>query len=218
MSAEPLCPTGLGSLSSATQYAASSAEYIYLQHFSRETLGGWVIVLIQRAALEATLKKFSPSYCIEQALIGKQVLCLQKSFPPRQEMTLRMQARTAATNSEILKLSIISLFPKLLFFSENCVLFSQSSATLCNSMGYSLPGSSVHRVLQARILKWIVMTSSRGSSQPRDQIRVSCIADSFFTAWAISEAFWLFSYTINPNLNLVVVIPLFWMAIREKKN
>ena len=56
--------------------------------------------------------------------------------------------------------------------------------TLCDPMDCSLPGSSVHGIHQARILEWIVMTSSRGSSQPRDWTYisyVSCIAGRFFT-------------------------------------
>ena len=54
----------------------------------------------------------------------------------------------------------------------------QSCPTLHDFMHYSPPGSSVHRLLQARILEWVVMLSSRGSSQPRDQpciFYVSCI-------------------------------------------
>ena len=43
-------------------------------------------------------------------------------------------------------------------------------------------------ILQARLLEWVVMTSSRGSSQPRDQTQNSCVAGSFFTIWAIREA------------------------------
>ena len=41
-------------------------------------------------------------------------------------------------------------------------------------------------ILQARILEWVIMPSSRGSSQPRDQTQVSLIAGGFFTAWASS--------------------------------
>ena len=44
----------------------------------------------------------------------------------------------------------------------------QSSLTLCDTMDYSLPGSSVHGILQARILKWVDLPSTRGSPQPRD--------------------------------------------------
>jgi len=51
----------------------------------------------------------------------------------------------------------------------------QSCPALCILVDYSLPGSSVHGILQGRILEWVAMSSSRGSSQPRDQIQVSCI-------------------------------------------
>ena len=44
------------------------------------------------------------------------------------------------------------------------------------------------RVLQAKILEWIAMPSSRGSSQPRDQTKVSLTAGGFFTVWATREA------------------------------
>ena len=49
-------------------------------------------------------------------------------------------------------------------------------------MDCSLPDSSVHGILQARILEQVAIPSSRGSSQSRDQTHVSCIADRFFTA------------------------------------
>ena len=49
----------------------------------------------------------------------------------------------------------------------------QSCLTLCNPMDWSLPGSCVHRILQARILEWVVISSTRGSSAPRDQTQVS---------------------------------------------
>ena len=48
--------------------------------------------------------------------------------------------------------------------------------SLWDSMNCSPPGSSVHGILQARILEWVAMPSSRGSSQPRDWTRVSCAA------------------------------------------
>jgi len=45
---------------------------------------------------------------------------------------------------------------------------TQSCPTLCDPMGCSSPGSSVHGILQARILEWVAMPSSKGSSRPRD--------------------------------------------------
>ena len=53
--------------------------------------------------------------------------------------------------------------------------------TLWGPMDCSLPGSSVHGIFQARILEWVAIFSSKGSSQPRDQNLVSWIADGFFT-------------------------------------
>ena len=64
----------------------------------------------------------------------------------------------------------------------------QSCPTLCNTMDCSLPGSYVHWTLQVRMLEWVVMPSSRTSSQPRDQTQVSHIAGRLFTVWATKEA------------------------------
>ena len=64
---------------------------------------------------------------------------------------------------------------------------TQSCLALCNSMDCSLQGSSVHEILQARILEWEAFPFSRGSSQPRAQTLVSCIAGGFFTVWARSK-------------------------------
>ena len=61
---------------------------------------------------------------------------------------------------------------------------TRSCPTLCSLMDCSLPGSSVHSVFQARILEWVTIPFSRGSSQPRDQTCfscTSCIAGRFFT-------------------------------------
>ena len=60
----------------------------------------------------------------------------------------------------------------------------QSCPTLCDPMDCGPPGSSVHGILQARILKWVAISFSRRSSWPRNQTRVSCIAGRFFTNWA----------------------------------
>ena len=65
---------------------------------------------------------------------------------------------------------------------------TQSCLTLCDPMDYRLPGSSIHGIFQARILKWVAIPSSRGSSQPKDQTWVSCITGRFFTIWATGEA------------------------------
>ena len=69
-----------------------------------------------------------------------------------------------------------------------CAKPLQSCPTLCDPMDCSPPGSSVHGILQARILGWVAFPFSRGSSQPRDRTQVSHIAGRFFTSWATREA------------------------------
>ena len=53
------------------------------------------------------------------------------------------------------------------------IVAAQLGRTLCNPVDYSLLGFSVHGVLQARIMEWVAISFSRGSSPPRDQTRVS---------------------------------------------
>ena len=64
------------------------------------------------------------------------------------------------------------------------VLVTQSCPTLCNPRDCNLSGSLVHGILQARILEWVAIRFSKGSSRPRDQAWVSCTAGRFFTVWA----------------------------------
>ena len=61
------------------------------------------------------------------------------------------------------------------------VLATQSCPTLHDPIDYSLPGSSVHGILQARILEWVAIPFSKGFSQPRDQTHISCSVGRFFT-------------------------------------
>ena len=68
------------------------------------------------------------------------------------------------------------------------VLVAQLCLTLCDPMDCNPPGSSLHEIFQARILGWVAISFSRGSSQLRDRIRVSCTAGRFFTDWATREA------------------------------
>ena len=67
----------------------------------------------------------------------------------------------------------------------------QLCLSLCKPMDWSLPGSSVHGILQARILEWVAISFSRGSSQTRDRIWVSHMAGGRFTIWATREALWM---------------------------
>ena len=91
----------------------------------------------------------------------------------------------------------LSSFPKFIVlqhsnsYHEKSESESISRSIVSDSLqphDYSLPGSSVHGILQAEILEWVAITFSRASSWPRDPTRVFCIASRFFTIWATKEA------------------------------
>ena len=65
---------------------------------------------------------------------------------------------------------------------------TQSCLTLCEPIDCRLPDFSIHGIFQARILEWVAISFSRGSSQPRDQTQVSCIVGRRLTVWATREA------------------------------
>ena len=75
--------------------------------------------------------------------------------------------------------------------------------THCYPMDWSCTGVSVHGISQARILEWIAISSSRGSSWPRDLIRVSCVfcmAGRFFTHWAMGDSQRMIEQQFRRNL------------------
>ena len=90
-----------------------------------------------------------------------------------------------------------------LYLQSSHVLVAHSCPTLWDPRDYSPPVSSVHGILQSRILEWVVIPFSRGSSQPRDWTQVSCIAGIFFTVWATRD-----SSLATPSLKLI-----FWSPI-----
>ena len=77
-----------------------------------------------------------------------------------------------------------SLKSSLLSYTPCVGLHAQLCPILCNPVDCSPPGSSVHRIFQARILEWVTISSSKGSSRHRDRTCdscVSCITGGFFT-------------------------------------
>ena len=83
-------------------------------------------------------------------------------------------------------------FPLPSHWAQPAPLFSQSEVShscpaLCDPMDCSLPGSSVHGIFQARVLEWVAISFSRGSSRPRDRTQVFHIVGRSFTVWAMRE-------------------------------
>ena len=99
---------------------------------------------------------------------------------------------------------------------------AQSCPTLCNPMDCSLPGS-IHEIFQARILEWVAISFSRGSSRPRDRTRVSCIAGRCFTVWATRETpmvswFSLKTYfEIQNIIDLDCILDNYMVQLKKKK-
>ena len=71
-----------------------------------------------------------------------------------------------------------------------CVLVIQSCLTLCDPMNCSPPISSVHGILQARILEWVAVPSSRGSSLPKDRTCVPYASPSFLGKFFTTSTIW----------------------------
>ena len=91
-----------------------------------------------------------------------------------------------------------------------CVLVAQSCPTLSDRMDWGLQGSSIHGILWARILEWVVMPSSGGSSQPGDRTCISCIVGRFFTAEPLGKLLVYFpaSQLVSPCPPSPLPIPL----------
>ena len=85
------------------------------------------------------------------------------------------------------------------------MLVIQSSPTLRDPMDCDPPGSSIHGILQARILEWVAIPFSRRSFQFRDQTQVSRITGRFFTIWATREAKQKPCLLSNKNIRAVKV-------------
>ena len=126
----------------------------------------------------------------------------------------------------------------LCFILFSCCLLAKSCPTVCDPVDCSPPGSSVHGILQARILEWIAMSFSRGFSWPRDQTHISCIGRrALFTTEppekAHSVLFWMLKTTASHSIiigvcNLVSLneatnslysnIPFTWAQVSCFKN
>ena len=97
--------------------------------------------------------------------------------------------------------------PKL--YPEGLCVCMLSWVLLCDPMDCSLPGSSVHGISQARILEWVAISSSRGSTRPKDQTRISCIGrqilylvshlGSLEGLWRFLIILWKFSPCMKPS-------------------
>ena len=128
----------------------------------------------QRDAMLLTLK-------VVQGSVSQRISAASKSW---KRQGIRLPPIASGKNAVLWALltlltsrsTTINLCP---FESESEVI--QSCPTLCDPQDCSLPGSSIPGIFQARILEWVAVSFSRGSSQPRAQIWVSHLVDRCFT-------------------------------------
>ena len=123
--------------------------------------------------------KYLISRCL--SLLGFKAIITLVQLPHRIVIKIKRDATCKAF------INIRTIMPDTSSYEEGILKQLKSKCQLLSSarhhdpMDYSLPGSSVHGILQARILEWVAISYSRGSSQPRDRILVSCLAGGFLT-------------------------------------
>ena len=99
------------------------------------------------------------------------------------------------------RFTYLSCSKQIYAFQYLKVKVSQSCPTLCDPMDHT-----VRVFLQARILEWVAFPFCRGSSQPRNQTRVSCIAGGFFTSWDIRKALQYLNLTAKKWISFSIYI------------
>ena len=89
---------------------------------------------------------------------------------------------------------------------------AQSCPTLCDPMDCSLPGCSLHGILQARVLEWVAITFSRGSFPPKNRTQVSHIISRRFTIFQLrSQGQHLFTSCFVQQSKFLFTLKLHWV-------
>ena len=114
-------------------------------------------------------------------------------------------------------LILIFIFHNWLFascFVGCCCLVTKSCLTLCDPIDCSPPGSTVHGIFQARILQWVAISFSRGSSRPRDPTYMSCIGMWILYHWATTETL-ICIFSSVQSLSRVWLFATPWIAAHQ---
>ena len=108
----------------------------------------------------------------------------------------RLHLNSGLCNSRASALNIYTMLPLgTLSWSE--VKVAQSCPALCDPMDCNPPSFSIHGIHQTRLLEWVTISFSGGSSQPRDRTWVFCTAGKFFAVWVTREAQYFEGYLIK---------------------
>ena len=112
------------------------------------------------------------------------VILSQSSFPAEPRFVLRILNMEPYTVKCRVEGSAVSVLGKHNWLQDFSTMFNkwasaQSCPTLCDPIDCGLPGSSVPRIFQARILEWVAISLSRVPSQPRNRTQVSCVSCTY---------------------------------------
>ena len=144
--------------------------------------GGFRILLVSITSLILPQKDVQSSYYVPYCLVPSSTVprfSRNWGVPQEHEIHTRKSGQIFGVNyNKTSNYNILS-------FSESEKW--KSCPNFCDPMDYHLQVSSVHGNLQARILEWVTVPFSRGSSQTRDRSQVSCITGKVFTVWATRQ-------------------------------
>ena len=120
--------------------------------------------------------------CLSPSEVNTQVMIMPLFWPILENYDVTSDREYhCSENFYLISLIYLRISKKILF----CLFVT---SIFCDPTDCSQPVSSVHGVLQARIVEWVAISSSKGSSWPMFRTQVSCIEDKFLTVWATREA------------------------------
>ena len=154
------------------------------KEFPRESFLNWIFPVLLRYNGHISLCKFKGNGVIVWLTCIVKVYNRFSWHPFHRYNKRRKQKRKKKV---LWELSGFILF-KLVYLLRMKVLITQSCPTLCDPMDCSPLCSSVHEILQASILECVAISYCRGSSQPKNSTRFSCIAGRCYTIWATRDA------------------------------
>ena len=125
---------------------------------------------------------------------------LPVEFPRQDHIVLSYSRRSSGLRDQPASLASPTLAGRFFTIAAAAAKLLQSCLTLCDPMDCSLPGSSVHGILQARVLEWVAVPSSKGSSR-RDGTQVSCTTGGFLTTEPPGDLYIPKSNSLMPALS-----------------
>ena len=145
------------------------SQHHFLKAYST-SIPRWSPIQVLPRPDPASLPRSDEIGCIQGGMAIDSASFLKRLFSP-----LYCRTQSILLNILILRLKHMALIRSFLWlYAAAAAVYSLNCVWLCDPMHRSLPGSSAHGILQARILEWFAISISQGSSWPKDQTHVTC--------------------------------------------